>query len=76
MNAPEIWTAKEIAEWLGYSVRHVIDRLTKQDDFPKPIVSGKGVKGKWLKAAILKWADRDGLLDHLRSAGNRRFASA
>lgn len=64
MNAPEIWTAKEIAEWLNLSTRHVIDRLTKRKDFPQPIVGGKGVKARWLKVSILKWADRDGLLDH------------
>lgn len=64
MNAPEIWTAREIAEWLGLSQRHVIDRLTKQKDFPRPVVSGKGVRGRWLKDAIIRWADRDGLLGH------------
>lgn len=51
---PEVWTAKEIAEWLRLSQRHVADRLVHDPRFPRPL---KGCVGKkrWIKDEVVEW---------------------
>ena len=37
-QAPERWGVAKIAEYLGVQPKHARDKVTKQPDFPKPIL--------------------------------------
>lgn len=58
-KADELWTATEVAEHLGYSRRHVVDRLSKNPNFPAPIVvptkTGEGCRKLWHRERIISW---------------------
>lgn len=56
INAPEIWTADEIAQWLKLGRRHVAERIVHDPKFPRPIMPGPNQRKRWLKDDIIAWA--------------------
>ena len=49
----EIWTAKEIAQYLKVCPRYVAETLSKRAGFPKRLDLGRG---RWLRQEIEQWA--------------------
>lgn len=45
--------AEDIAQELGYSVRHVKERITKEPGFPKPLKIGR--KRFWMRDEFQGW---------------------
>lgn len=59
MNAPELWTAREIASWLMLSARHVAERLVHESGFPAPAIGGKKFgRKRWFKDDVIRWAGK------------------
>lgn len=52
----KLWNTKMIADYLGYSVREVQDRITKRPDFPAPT---SRLKNRWKGEEVIKWAEHD-----------------
>ena len=50
---PELLTVPEIADILKLSKRHVSERLTQGDDFPKPYIIGSA--RRYSKIEVLEW---------------------
>lgn len=48
---PELWSSKDIAAWLGYSVRHVRERVVHDPDFPKRLPH---INDRWFKDEVLE----------------------
>lgn len=46
-----LWSAKEIAAYIGYSERHVRERVVHEHGFPKP---ARNIRGRWLKSEIIR----------------------
>jgi predicted DNA-binding transcriptional regulator AlpA len=53
MVLPNKIQAEDIAQELGFSVRHVKDRITKEPGFPKPLKIGR--KRFWLREEFQQW---------------------
>jgi len=53
----KLWNTKMIADYLGYSLREVQDRITKRPDFPAPLAIGKG---RWKGQDVIQWAESQG----------------
>ncbi len=51
----DIWTAKEIAEYLNVCQRYVAEKLSKRQGFPAKLPVGRG---RWFRQEVLEWADR------------------
>lgn len=55
-----LWTASEVAEYLGVSTRQVAERYSKRGDFPRcvrlPADKGRGHR-RWFPAEIMQWAE-------------------
>ena len=47
-----------IAQLLGVCRRHVTERLTKQPDFPAPIINISQKTRRWSRSQVLEWAQR------------------
>ena len=45
----------QIAQLLGYSRKHVTDRLVKQPNFPKPCQNNSPKKRRWRFDEVLKF---------------------
>lgn len=45
-----------IAELLGTSRKHVTDRVTKQPDFPPPVVNRSQRLRRWAREQVMQWA--------------------
>lgn len=48
-----------IAEILGYTRRHVSERLVKRPDFPKPKIDISRKCRRWAEEDVLAWASPD-----------------
>jgi predicted DNA-binding transcriptional regulator AlpA len=48
----DIWTAKEIAQYLKVCPRYVAEKLSKQHGFPARLAVGRG---RWLREEIIQW---------------------
>lgn len=46
-----LWSAKEIAAYIGQSERHVRERVVQDPKFPKQT---RNIKGRWVKADIIR----------------------
>ena len=61
-NQDELWTSKDAAAYLRYSVKNFCDRIMPLPGFPKPIrlPSIKGGRGqpRWEPEAIKQWAQK------------------
>jgi predicted DNA-binding transcriptional regulator AlpA len=53
MLLPNKIQAEDIAQDLGYSVRHVKERITKEPNFPAPIKVGR--KRFWMRDEYKTW---------------------
>ncbi len=51
----QLLSTKDIAELLGVSRAHLVDRLSKRPDFPAPIVNISQRIRKWKRDDVLKW---------------------
>ncbi len=49
-NIPELWSSKDIADWLGYSLRHVRERVVHDPSFPKRLPQ---INDRWFKDEVL-----------------------
>lgn len=54
----ETLTTQDIANILRVSRQHVTDRLTKRQDFPKPVIRVSQKTKLWAREDVLKWAGR------------------
>ena len=55
----ELWTAQQVAEYLGYSPRTVAEKSTSRRDFPQPInVGASNVKRtkRWRAEEVREWS--------------------
>ncbi len=57
MNQPTMVTVStaEIASLLGCSRQHVTDRLTKEPDFPVPVIDLSNKLRRWDERDVLLW---------------------
>lgn len=54
----ELWTAEQIAQYLGVSTRQVAERYAHDTTFPKPVRFPGGTTRRWVKSEILALPDR------------------
>lgn len=52
----ETWDTFDIAEYLGVTRAHVTDKLTKQDDFPAPVINRSRRNRRWSRVSVECWA--------------------
>jgi len=48
-------TRADIAQMTGWSYRHVAERITKQPDFPKPVIRLSTQNVRWSEAEVQAW---------------------
>lgn len=46
----------DISKMLGVSRQHVVARMTKRPDFPKPCINISQRLRRWRKEDVMKWA--------------------
>lgn len=51
----ELWTAQQVADYLGYSRNYFINKVSKWPDFPSEKRTGR----RWLRSEIVEWATSD-----------------
>jgi len=56
ITANDLMGTSEIANLLGVSRAHLVDRLSKRPDFPKPALNLSQRLRKWRKEDVLRWA--------------------
>jgi len=49
----EIWSAKDIADYIGYSERHVREKTVHEPGFPNRL--SKLRRPRWIKADVIKY---------------------
>lgn len=52
----ELVDTLDISKMFGVTRHHVVARLTKRPDFPKPCVNISQRLRRWSKGEVLKWA--------------------
>lgn len=55
-NAQETWDTGDIARFLGLQRRYVTDEVTKQPDFPEPVINRTQRMRRWAAAKVQQWA--------------------
>lgn len=57
-KAPELWTAKDIAAWMGLSESTVVLRVVSRPGFPSPVVptGSSEAKRRWFGDEVIEWA--------------------
>jgi predicted DNA-binding transcriptional regulator AlpA len=53
---PEFVGTGEIAEIFGLSRSHIVGRITKRPDFPRPVINISQRVRKWLRSDVEAWA--------------------
>ncbi len=48
----ELWTAAQVADYLGYSTGYFNRAISKEPDFPRELRTGR----RWLRSEVIKWA--------------------
>lgn len=56
MTAPVMWSRSDIAEYMGYSSKTSVDKLTAQPTFPKALRFGSPV---WDSKEVKEWVQRN-----------------
>lgn len=56
--AGTLWRSTQCADYLGYTVRSFVDRVSKGDNFPPPVTLPSGKRGghRWRAADVIAWA--------------------
>ena len=61
LQAEPLWTAEDLAAFLQVSKRHVLERIIKAPQFPRPVrlpaAKGRGPL-RWKPSDIRSWVDR------------------
>ncbi|VVE58782.1 hypothetical protein PHO31112_05379 [Pandoraea horticolens] len=57
-KAPELWTAKDIAAWMGLSESTVALKVVSRPGFPSPVVptGSSEAKRRWFGDEVIEWA--------------------
>lgn len=77
-NAPAIWSAKDIAEWLDLSEYTIKQSVVVRPGFPVPILAtgAKDGQKRWFADEVIDWVRRNrGILPTARPNGRRRKAA-
>jgi len=62
---PELWSASQCAQWLGYSYDHFRKEVRYWPGVPKPL--DKPGRERWLSTDWLEWAQKS-RPDHAKAA--------
>lgn len=57
---PEFIGTEEISMIFGLSRSHIVGRITKRPDFPKPVINLSQRVRKWLRSDVEAWALNSG----------------
>ncbi|WP_374424587.1 hypothetical protein [Chromobacterium sp.] len=74
-NAPAIWSADDIAEWLDLSVFTIKQSVVARPGFPNAILAtgAKSGQKRWFADEVIEWVRKNrGTLPAARPAGRRR----